>query len=38
MKHKEQQEPLTGDTISDFIEERFEQIRQYKKGTMVAQQ
>lgn len=33
-----QQEPLTGDTISDFIEERFEQIRQYKKGTMVAQQ
>lgn len=33
-----QQEPPTGDTISDFIEERFEQIRQYKKGTMVAQQ
>ena len=33
-----QQEPPTGDTISDFIEERFKQIRQYKKGTMVAQQ
>lgn len=29
-----QQEPLTGDTISDFIEERFEQIRQYKKDTL----
>ncbi len=33
-----QQEPPSGDTISDFIEERFKQIRQYKKGTMVAQQ
>ena len=33
-----QQEPPSGDTISDFIEERFEQIQQYKKGTMVAQQ
>ena len=33
-----QQEPPTGDTISDFIEERFKQIRQYKKCTMVAQQ
>ncbi len=33
-----QLEPPSGDTISDFIEERFKQIRQYKKGTMVAQQ
>ena len=28
-----QQEPPTEDTTSDFIEERFEQIRQYKKDT-----
>lgn len=30
-----QQEPPTGDSISDFIEERFEQIRQYKKAQWV---
>lgn len=30
-----QQEPPTGDVISDFIEERFEQIRQYKKAQWV---
>ena len=30
-----QQEPPTGDAISDFIEERFEQIRQYKKAQWV---